>query len=226
MGALKNILNWAEDNLPLLIEETEKLYMVEKTPDSPLFNGGELTEAYVKAQIIYRYLFSGYLVETCGIRRLDRRLGEHGYLASEPETMDYYQKYDLMGTRYLYLRSFVHVERLTSRQLSVLMDCIEREEDHEAVRLVEETYPAVLSVNWENPDQEFEVVPSLYGEGIVKGRTILMGMKSRAEFGDDGMLKDAAGDAERIRIFYSVKRQLESILSEALKTAVIVMMEV
>ena len=91
---------------------------------------------------------------------------------------------------------------------------------------MEQTYKQVLAVNSENPKQQFEIFPSVYGEGIVKGEAILIGLKSMADYDGAGMIKDEDEDQRRVNTFYSVSKQLETILSKMLKTEVVVITEI
>lgn len=223
---------WNEiDNisLPSLIE-TEKMNLTEKTDNPLLFNSGKITDQYLKLQAIYRYLFGIYLSSQSGIGRLDDRLREGGFIKADENEMDYYQKYDLMETDYVYLRSFVHIERLSQEQIE-LLDCLAQKKGSEqelkdAAKMVEETYRQVLAVNHEHLEQQFEIYPSVYEGGIVTGKTILIGLKSMADYDVNGMLKDESEDQKRINIFYSVSKQLETILSKILETEVVVITEI
>lgn len=216
-------------SLPSL-EEAEAVNQAAITENPILFPAGRITERYLELQALYRYLFSMYLTAQSGISRLDSRLKERGYLKAGESNMDFYQKYDLMGLDYLYLRSFVHIERLTPEQID-LLERLARKQGGEqtlkdAVQMMEQTYKQVLAVNSENPKQQFEIFPSVYGEGIVKGEAILIGLKSMADYDGAGMIKDEDEDQRRVNTFYSVSKQLETILSKMLKTEVVVITEI
>ncbi|MBT9775776.1 hypothetical protein GPL15_04520 [Clostridium sp. MCC353] len=308
---------WNEiDNISLpSLKETERLNLAEKNGNPVLFRSGQITGQYLKLQAVYRYLFGVYLRSQSGLGRLDERLKERGFLKAGEDDMDYYQRYDYMGMDYLYLRSYVHIERLTTEQIELLRPLIgegkreqelgesgergadeseadeseadergadehetdeseadeyetdghetdEREADgHEtdeyetdecasekretdirashirvtdrkeadiraAARLVEETFKKVLAVSSEHPDRQFEIYPSVYGEGIVRGAAVLIGLKSMADYDGSGMLADEEEDQKRIRTLYSVGKQLETILSNALNIEVVVITEI
>lgn len=216
-------------SLPSL-QETENLNLVETSANPVLFHSGRITGQYLKLQAVYRYLFGVYLRSQSGIDRLDDRLKQQGFLKAGEEDMDYYQRYDYMGMDYLYLRSFVHIERLTPEQIELLDHMIRekgREPDlKEAARLVEETYRNVLAVSSEHPDRQFEIYPSVFGEGIVRGAAVLIGLKSMADYDSSGMLTDEEEDQKRIRILYSVGKQLETILSKTLEAETVVITEI
>lgn len=222
---------WKEiDSLPIpTILELEEQRLVEITDSKILFEDGHITEQYIKLQVLYRFLFSVFVISKTGLDRLDKRLSVQKFLAAEQENMDFYQVYDLMGLKYFYLRSFVHVERLSDEELICLQDCYDDKGSEEkmqmAAKVMEESYKTVLAVNPREREQWYELFPSISGEGRVQGDNIVFTMKSIADY-EDGMLKDFETDRKRINIFLNIKNQIETILTKALGMKVIVFVEV
>lgn len=207
-------------------EEIEKSGMPEIIDNDILFQDGHVTGWYIKIQQLYKFIFSMILVAESGLDRLDKRFENEHF--KEAEQKDFYQKYDLMGLRYIYLRSFVHIERLTYKQIIFLKECIEKKESDrlsEIIKLVKETLKEVISICPSKLNQQFELFPSLYGEGLVYGRDIVFGIRSIAEYNENGIIKDSEAEERRINIFYNVCNQLENILAGILDTGVSVILD-
>lgn len=188
------------------------------------------TEQYIRMQTLYRALFSGLLAAKIDLQALDRRLLDAGFLPSSPLEMDFYQSVDLTGLRCIYLRSGIHIERLTKAQADILSACLAERDNGEtfekALEVVEETYPAVLAVSPEAPQQEFALFPSIHNEGAVHGSDIVFMLCTRPAYDAQGMLADVQADDRRIRVCQSVSAQLKPLLCEALGVPVSVMTEV
>lgn len=211
-------------------KEIEALKILEMEGASVFYEGNQISDEYLKIQVLYKALFSIFLSAKSGIERLDDRLAQRHFIPASGADMDFYQRYDLLGLDYLYLRSYVHVERLNEEQVNVFARCIDQKDDgemlREAAKVMEATYKDVLAVKPNLPEQYFEIFPSLHGEGRIKGRAVLIGMKSKADYDEQERLKDEEAEKKRIRIFKSVKKQLEEILSRTLETEVVVVAEV
>lgn len=210
--------------------EIRQLGLTEPKEDRRIFENGHVTELYIRLQTLYKYLFSMFLTARSGLDRLDQRLTAQGFNKTAAENMDFYQKYDLLGLNFLYVRSYVHIERLDRDQLDCLLNCLENRGSESAVRaaadMMEQTFRHVLAVSPENPDQQFQLFPSVDGSGLVAGRAILVGLKSVEDYDSQGMIRDQEADRRRIQVFFSVKGQLEPILSKALSAEVTVLAQV
>lgn len=113
---------------------------------------------------------------------------------------------DLMGLDYIYLRNPIHIERLEKKQIEVLEHLSKKmneENVKQAELLIENTYKKVLAFGDEEEFQEVELFPSLYGEGNVPINAIVFVIA-----------------AEKENILWSLKVQLEPMLSVALEVPV------
>lgn len=222
--------NQIEDIALPAVPELENLNIVENRSSSLLFQEGEITDQYLKIWRLYQCLFGYYVIAQSGLDRLVTRLAEQEIPVADEAEKDFYQKYDTMGLAYFYLRSFAHIERLSDEEIQCLKSCIDQKDQEEALqragKVVEDTYRKVMAVKPESGDKQVELFPSVYGEGNVPGDAIVIGMSSSAEYDEQGMLLDAEKDKKRIGILYSVKDQLEPILSRSLGTKVVVLVSI
>lgn len=184
--------------------EIVALDIVEGMPDN-------LFADYVQVQTLYRMILVPYFFEIMQLDILDQRLAERGYKTVLEK--DFYQKYDLMELNYVFLRSFIHVERLSETEILLFRKCIEERSEHllrQAFQIVHATYQQVLALkpNWS--DRQIEVQPSLYGEYQYTGDTILFGLASAAAYDEEGMLQSSKKEDERVRTFLSIQKQMEA----------------
>lgn len=223
---------WAQmEGLALpAISELENLNIVEDRSLTLLFREGRITEQYQKVWQLYQYLFGYYVIAKSGLDRLAVRIMEQGILPAKEEDKDFYQKYCSVGPAYFYLRSFVHTERLPEKEIECLLCCLGKRDSEsalqEAGRVVENTYKRVAAIKPENGRSLVELFPSVYGEGNIPGEAIVIGMSSSGEYDGHGMLLNAEEDKKRIRMLYSVKEQLEPVLSRSLGTKVVVIVKI
>lgn len=210
----------------------EKLQDIIKIPsreETALVYQGEvsITEQYVKRQAYYRFFASLFIEEKLGLSRLDHRLAECNFSITKEK--NYYQKYECTNMKYLYLRSYIHIERLTKEEQDILDKLEESQGETEikkTVDLIEGTWRKVLELDNNFPERMIEVYPSLDGSGRYKGKTILIGLSSEATYDTSGNLADKEQEDRRVRTMLSVAKQLEKIASGILQTEVGVVVEV
>lgn len=222
---------WAQfDLLPRpSAEETLALGQIDAGPSVLLDEDGGPGDQYLEVQKLYRLLFGSFLLAKSGLDQLDERLAKEGFRPRGNEEADYYPKYDLMGLPFFYLRSYIHVERLSEAEAGVFTRCLAERDGHtlaQALDVVSGTYLTVLEVSPEHPQQQFELFPNIHGVGRVSGDTIAVALSSQARYDEQGMLLDQDAELRRIRVLDNVQRQLEPILKQALQTNVFVMVEV
>lgn len=209
-------------------DETVTLGQMESAADFE--ENGRPSPHYIQVQKLYRMLVSMILVAKSGLDQLDKRLQIEGFLPRDEVDMDYYQRYDLLGLHFFYLRSYVHVERLSQEEMPAFADCLANRHNEEhllkALQITDKTFRKVLKISPKHPQQRFELFPSIYGEGIVSGDTIVLGLCSKANYDAQGMLVDTQLDDRRIWVCRNVQRQLEPILQEAFETNISVIVEV
>lgn len=212
------------------VEETIALGQIDPSSSALLDEDGRPSMEYIKVQKLYRMLVSALITARSGLEQLDDRLFKEGFRPRSGEDMDYYQRYDLMGLRFFYLRSFVHVERLTPQEAKAFEDCVKNQDRDsafaEALNIVNETYRKVLERSPAHPERHFELFPNIHGNGIISGDTITLALCSEADYDEAGMLRDEQADQRRVNVFWNVQRQLETIMQKALETRIFVMVEV
>ena len=211
------------------LPEYEEAVEVIKTNPAMLLTVDYLTDSYFELQNFYRALFGLILVSATHIYKVDKELEKRGHLPAEDNQMNFFQKYDLSGSKFIYLRSWVHIERLSMEELEVLKNAYRNAEDDEmqkkAIDIVMGTYADVLSVSPETPDMLFEMYPSIGGEGLVTGDSIVFAMKTVPEYDENGMYVDFEEFKKKNIMVRNVGKQLETIFSEKLNHKVIILQE-
>ena len=207
------------------VEETAGLNLLEK-------NGCcfvKVDEEYVMLQSLYRYVAGAVLLARLELDKLDSRFVNEGFLPYNEERRSYYQKYDYMHMHFIYLRSYVHIERLEKEQIELLRKALaERSESSatELLKMVDKTLLEVLAVKPEKKGVRVEVFPAIDGSGFFNGESILLGLSSNADYDENGMLKDHEENSRRINMMLSVKEQLEYICTGNLNNNVGVVVNV
>ena len=132
-----------------------------------------------------------------------------------------------MGLRYFYLRCCARVERLSDEDSRILEEVVSAGEDaslEHALKLIEETFPLVMSVDPSRPETIYEPKQTLHRDYQVKGKEIPLVMRSVADFNLDGSLVSELAENDRIQIFSNIWKQIDGALSKDLdypvKTAV------
>lgn len=207
----------------------EESYEILKKQGDLCLSKEDLSQGYIQLQKLYKFLFGLFFIARSGIYKVDEKLMERGHKPAKTEEMDFFQKYDMLGLRFIYLRSWVHVERLSKDECEVLLQCLQVPDNSDvfrnALNIVEKTYSRVLMVNPEKKNEWFEIFPSIRGEGRVHGENIVFAIKTTPQFNEQGMFVDLKSEQKKSTELNSISRQLEPILSKALGVKVIVVRE-
>ena len=186
-----------------------------------------LSEDYFIKEAFYRSLFGRWLIGNTGLDRLDRRLEEYGMIPATGSDRDYYQAADLMGLKYLFIRSVARIDRLDEAQLSLLTKAMEGDEEAEAdclEMLIPDSYKVVMSVEPDCPAQWFEIKPTIHGEYRVQGADFLLCLRSLPDIIDEELVSYEE-EEERLNVLKSIRPQLEKILCDKLDMPVMIFIE-
>lgn len=205
------------ENLPKA-EEYQELHVQTHDYTLALEKGllvnGAFTEKYIVLQGLYRILFGQYLIKKTGIEGLDQKIREYGLVSfrESSKRMDFYQKYDGMHLDYIYLRNFVHIERLKEREIQLLASLLDRRTPERAAaagKLIEKTFHKILAFADDEYSREISLFPSSYGEGNIPVDAIVF------------MINTASEKEEKTEEFLlHLKGQMEQILSLKLRAPV------
>lgn len=226
METMSFFWNAFDEAIKPAVEETAELNLFESNENSVFET---VDEEYVMLQSLYRYFAGAVLLARLELDKLDSRFVNEGFLPRREEKLSYYQKYDYMHMNFIYLRSYVHIERLSAENIGLLKKALENRDEAvttETLKMVDNTLLDVLAVNPEKANVTVEVFPSIDGSGRFKGNSLLLGIGSSADYDENGMLKDKEENYRRINIMCSVKEQLEYICTGILNNNVGVVVEV
>lgn len=213
------------------MEELKKIIKIPSKWEVPpmLEIKNEITSEYAKKQAYYRYFVSAFLEEKLGLSRLDKRIEERNIPAVEEKDKNFYQKYESSNMKYLYLRSYVHIERLNLEETKILNKLDEEYDEKEIQKIIDmvrNTWQKVLELNYDFPESIVEEYPSIDGSGRYKGGTILLGLSSVADYDEKGNFIDKDQEDRRRKTIMSIAKQLEQIASRILHTNVGVVVEI
>ena len=174
-----------------------------------------ITEEYIKMQSFYKFLFGIYFVTKSNIYKVEEELKKRGYGLLSVEKMNFLQRYDGLGLKYIYYRGWTHIERLTDEEKTVLERSLKEPESKElfmdALYVVEKTCYKVLAINPEKKEERFELFPSIHGEGRVKGANIVFAIGTTGQEEKNKNMLPLGG----------IVKQLEAILSKMMNAEVI-----
>lgn len=196
-----------------------------------LWKDGMFTQKYIQLQMTYRFFLSQFFLERTEMARIDRRLSRHeyGFLGNNAEQMNFYQKNDLLGLNYFYLRNHIHIERLGEGQLRLLErlthENITQQQTAEIKKMIETTYKKVLAFSDDSDFSEIELFPSAYGEGNIAADAIVFVLATAPEYDEKGNIKDNTLKEKKALMLSSLKAQLEMIWSINLKVPVKIILE-
>ena len=188
-----------------------------------LYDEDRVSDMYVSLQALYKLIFSSFFINRTGLDQLDLKMLERGHI-NRKESMDFYEKYDYLGTTLFYLRNYAHIERLDQQALQLLQNVLDNPSNDElmgkAISTIESTYRTVLSVLPGKPKQRVELFPSIDGSGIFGGEDLILVLHSDPEYDEKGYLIDPVQDKKRMIECFSVAEQLEKLCSEAMAASV------
>lgn len=217
------------NEIRIIIEQWKQLDMPskeeirEQQSDSSI----DITDEYIKMQMLYRYLSCIFLFAHINLYRLDRRIYDQGYTINR--NPEFYQKYGSVGMKFFYLRSNVYIERLDEEEYGILNKCLYEQDNAsnwiQTIKMVEKTYLKVLATNPKLPKQWIELFPSIHGEGRVRGADILIGISIASKYDESGNLVSMEDDIKKDRAVYCIKEQLESVVSQQLDFSIRVIPE-
>lgn len=188
-----------------------------------------ITDEYCICQAWYRFLVMAMLDEKIGLSRLDKRMEEAAFIPVPEEKKDFYQKYESSTLNYLYLRSFVHIERLSADDRELLKIFSEEQNEttgYQIAEMIERTWKKVLVLDFEGKSQMVEEYKSLDNSGLFEKDTILLGISCAAKYDEQGNYVDKDAEKNRVNTIYSVASQLEKICSKILKAKIKVVVSV
>ena len=200
----------------------EVLEQAEK--ESILFlDADTITEDWILLSQAYQTLFGRVFLEKTGLDRLEQRVLAAGIHGAGPEQKGFYQKYDRLGLSCFYIRCFARPERLSEEEMAMLKIAVETENEGmlpDIMKMVDETFAAVMAVSPEYPDTVFEPKMTLHRDYIVKGEEIPLVFRTVADFTPEGSLVSEKMEEKRLRITASILRQLDDGLSADLGASV------
>ena len=119
------------------------------------------------------------------------------------------------------------------KNLSEILDLIENFPEEEEIRriygylfcrfldgekageIIERTYKKVLAFSADK-QAKIELFPSIAGEGVVEGNSLVLVLAAMPQYDVHGNLADKEKERKRVRILVALKNQLEPIFSKIL----------
>ena len=88
-------------------------------------------ELFFKLQIKYKNDFEKLLMKIIDFKKLDDYINSYGYNIPFVDDFDYnfYHKYSVLGSKYIFFRNNIHIENLSTDEITVLHDCLEKNKD-------------------------------------------------------------------------------------------------
>ena len=122
-------------------------------------------EEFLNLQVKYREGFETYLKDLIDFNEINSYILTKGELPKvDDEDRNFYHKYSTLGSNYIFLRSNVHIERLTPEEINIL-------KLNPTSEFYQKTYDRVL---FETTEEINIMIGSAIPEHIVKGRSIII----------------------------------------------------
>lgn len=125
-------------------------------------------DMYLKVQSLYKKAFDIYLEETLKISEIDKKLEEtnldYGVLEDNQKTI--YQKVSYLKSKYVFVRNFFYIERLSEKDLNVFIEKIKNNDfsiDKSCIEIVTRTFKDVIKILSNKNQKTFKV---FYGYAV------------------------------------------------------------
>ena len=126
---------------------------------------GLTNEEFLNLQIKYREGFESYLKDIIDFNEINSYILMKGELPKvDDEDRNFYHKYSTLGSNYIFLRSNVHIERLTPEEINIL-------KLNPTSEFYQNTYDRVL---FETEEDVNIMIGSAIPANAVKGRSIII----------------------------------------------------
>ena len=126
---------------------------------------GISSEEFLNLQVKYREGFEAYLKDLIDFNEINSYILTKGEIPKvDDEDRNFYHKYSTLGSNYIFLRSNVHIERLTPDEINIL-------KLNPTSEFYQKTYDRVL---FETTEEVNIMIGSAIPEHIVKGRSIII----------------------------------------------------
>lgn len=89
-----------------------------------LYENDDFTERYYTVVKNYKVLLDKYLLNKLPLKEMDDRIVNSGlsFVPIESEKMDFYQKFSTMKLKYIYLRNFLYVHKLSNEDIDTIVN--------------------------------------------------------------------------------------------------------
>lgn len=125
-------------------------------------------DIYLKVQSLYKKSFDTFLERTLKISEIDKKLEEsnldYGLLEENQKTI--YQKISYLKSKYIFVRNFFYIERLSKKDLKVFIEKIKNNDfsiDKSCIEIVTRTFKEVIKVLSKKNQETFKV---FYGYAV------------------------------------------------------------
>lgn len=197
-------------------------------------DAGRLTDEYIQLRQVYQAVFSRIVLARTKLQSLETRLSGRGHMPASRADMDFYQRADQLGLKYLYVRGNARVDRLSEEDLAALRELssegkeqnIQPAAEEKAAVMVERTYKKVMAVCPGTPQQYYEPLRTIHGDYRVRGDAVTFVVRSLPQLDEKGELKDEQQEERRVADLAVITPQLKELLGNALGMPVSVVPEI
>lgn len=185
---------------------------------------GQEKDSMKEAERIYRVGFSLYLLEKLDLKTFDDELkvNEMRFIACDEEHKTEAQKRDELGLSYIFIRNDVHIERLSDKQKSLLLE--QNPEDSysdEVMQLIEKTYVDVMGYK-KIESEEDKTAKTFYDQEMtpqfVTFDTIVIKIATMPEYDENGNYVDKEHESEKetalLKYAADMEKKLEGKLED------------
>ena len=142
------------DKVVDLIKDNLEFINVNLLKEKGLLTDGRINTNYVTLLKNYKLLFEKYLLSKVRLDEYDKKMenSELLFVPIKPEKMDCYQATSSMGLKYIYLRNYLHVEKLSSSDINRIISLSDNglnQPSKELYDLIEATYRDVINSSFD-----------------------------------------------------------------------------
>lgn len=159
-----------------------------------LYEDEKFTERYYTVIKNYKVLLDKYLLNKLQLKEMDDKVANSGlaFIPVENDNMDFYQKFSTMKLKYIYLRNFLYVHKLTNEDIDTIINLSVNQLRNPSVKLLElidSTYKDVINAGSVDKNEDV-VYKKCYGidsdDYWLDSDSLVFGFR-HDEFADNGL---------------------------------------
>lgn len=205
-------------------------YDMKLAKEKELTDKEEITDKYLKLQALYKKTLGELLVAVLELDSFDNELAsnELEFIEVPDKEKGFYQKYDTLGLKYIYLRNNIHIEKLSIEDVKILKSALASEDNtaqEQLYKMIARTYPEVIKITFTNPeDADFDVVyePGAFGTKKAPNTALVLAISTSYQYDASGNVVDMKAEQTKEAYVSELRERMITEISKKIDIPVTV----